>query len=79
MGFAGDHFWVTAQERETKRELSDPAKLRRQIRVYDYQGNYNLWTVRRGRVRWERQCCTEWGEEPSRNLYTDPFEFFTKY
>lgn len=59
MGFAEDHIWVTAQERDTERELSDPAKLKRQIRDYDYQGNYNMWNVRMGRVRWGRERYTE--------------------
>lgn len=38
-GFCWRPFLGYSTERETKRELSDPAKLKRQIRAHDYQGN----------------------------------------
>lgn len=83
-GFFWRPFLGYSSEIETKRELNDPAKLKRQIRAHDYQGNQNLWSARRGRQRWGRECYIERknknkNTKHSRSLYTDPLESLTKY
>ena len=67
---------------EIKRELSDPAKLKRQIRAHDYQGNQNMWSARRGKGRWRGECYRKREgdrENHSRNLYANHLESLIKY